>query len=414
MSQYSRTYKDNLRALKKEQEAAAALVEQADGGGNGKEIIIKGNYSTTEIHIPEPELLEVATLDDQKVDIEKTTIKSLDKFPFESFVYDLSDLDLAPIKLIYFYKKSHARAKHNFKFEMLENTLHKPRHNHKLFRQSITVLEQTLTTNDYNRPVIDEDFLTMFYLIKSNIIKLPKNITSYHTGISSDGLLRGLFSTLKKGTRWNFYGCDKNYAKLYGDRYINGIKKPCDVLNINTIRSINIQLSEKITPNSIDLFTCDIKPNTAIDVFKQYLICANWLTANGVILLRLPLNWSNNYTAMITLIIYFQSHYNIVRLFKTPWNNVPKLYLIISHPKEGSIDSTKLLAITSYITDIEMLPTGINTSLFSSIIWNDEEDSDQMQQLVDNIKNTYQQCLSTDILPKNEEDTALLMLSLAG
>ncbi len=412
MSQYARTYKDNLRALKKEQATAAALVDkQTDGGSSYKPATVKSK-DIAEMPIPEPELLDEVKEIADETSVLANLANPVKPIPFESFMYDLSDLDLEPIKLTYFYKKSHAKAKHAFKFEMSENVIHKPRQNNKLFRQSVTILEESLTMNEYDRPVIDGDFLTMFYLIKSNFIKLPKIITSYHTGIASGGLLRGLFSTLKKGSRWNFYGCDKVRSKLYRDRCINGIKKPCNVLDINTIRSINIQLSEKIAPNSIDLFTCDVKPTTAIDVFKQYLICANWLTANGVMLLRLPLNWNNNYTAMITLIIYFQSHYNTVRLFKTPWNTVPKLYLIISHPKEGSIESTKLLAITSYVTDIEMLPTGINTSLFSSIIWNDEEDSVQMQQLVDNIKTTYNQCLSTDTLPKNEEDAALLMLSL--
>jgi hypothetical protein len=423
MSQYARTYKDNLRALKKEQAAALlSEINRTESKHISKVNLAEITKTEDAIEIPEPELLELVV--DDKVTDDKVLILEIlfstmisdvpTQVLFESFVYDLSNLDLEPIKLTYFYKKSHAKSKHNFTFDVAENTVHKPRNNRKLFKQSITILEQSLTTSDYNRPVIDEDFLTMFYLIKSNFIKLPKNITSYHTGITSDGLLRGLFSTLKKGTRWNFYGCDRVHSKLYTDRYVNGIKKPCDALSINTIRSINIQLSEKIAPNSIDLFTCDIKPSTAVDVFKQYLICANWLTANGVILLRLPLNWNNNYTAMVTLIIYFQSHYNTVLLFKTPWNAVPKLYLIVSQPKEGTIDSPKLLAITSYVTDIEKLPTGINTSLFSSIIWNDEEDSDQMQQLVSNVTNTYKQCLSTDNLPENEEDAALLMLSLIG
>ena len=182
---------------------------------------------------------------------------------------------------------------------------------------------------------VDDDFLTGYYIAMYHL-QLPKIITSFHAGISKDSLTQGIYYALAKiqpKTKWQMFGCDSNPIKKYESIIKNGIKNPCDIYNINTMTSINIQLNEFIDQKSIDFYTCDIKNNGAADTLKQILLIREYLSNNCQIILRLPKNWSLQYTSISTILLFCICQFKQVKIFKTPWGSVPRYYLIMQDMK---------------------------------------------------------------------------------
>jgi hypothetical protein len=143
-------------------------------------------------------------------------------------------------------------------------------------------------------------------------------------------------------------GCDTVISEKYKKYLVNGLKNPCDIYDRNTASSINVQLSERISVKTLDLYTADIKSKNHIDVLKQYLLICDYISDAGTIVLRIPSEWSAFYTNMVSVLTFFISMYSNVKIFKTPWHLVPKYYLILRSPKK-QLDAAMHSALTVYI-----------------------------------------------------------------
>ncbi len=309
MSLFKKTYQDNLRALKKEQE----IKEQKN----------------------KKELAESVGLD-----------------PFEPYVTDLSDLDVEPVDVDFMFKKNMAHIKNTYQIPMPTDAKFVARTSN-LFEG----VEALLPSMIQDCKTADSDFLTGYYLAKFHIN--PAGVlNSFHAGISSDSLIQGMYYAIRKNnpkTKWNMYGCDARKTEKYKSILKNGIRKPCDIYNTNTVTSINIQLSETMPVESIDLYTCDIKSNSVHQLMKQLLLIVEYLSMDASVVLRLPVNWHSYYTSMVTFLLFCIGQFKSVKILKTPWGSIPKYYLILSGFKE-QISQQKRIALKTYVAYIESAP----------------------------------------------------------
>ena len=351
MALFKKTYQDNLRALKKEQ--AMAKVSDA----------------------------ESSTLQ-QNID------------PFEAYITDLSNEELEPIEQSFLYKKNFAKVKHSYTLDMPVEA--------KYLRRNVNVFESTetiLPTILSDCKSVDTDFLTGYYLTKF-YLNMPQVLTSFHAGISKDSMIQGIYNAMLKlrpKAKWQMLGCDANKTQKYQAIIKNGIRSPCDIYNTNTASSIDIQLSEVLIQQSIDLYTCDIKSNSAADVLKQLLLIREYLTSTARLVLRLPTNWHSYYTAMQTILLFCVSHFKTVRVFKTPWGIIPKYYLILRDFKQP----INLQRATTLQTYLNALAENQNVPLISKTYF-DVNDQDMLMQ---NINQAYINMMSFD--KKYTSDEAL-------
>lgn len=349
MALFKKTYQDNLRALKKEQATAKAL-----------------------------EVDSCAT--QQNID------------PFEAYITDISNDELEPIEQAFLYKKNFAKIKHSYTLDMPADAKYL-RRNGNTFESTEVVLPTILS----ECKSVDTDFLTGYYLAKFHL-NMPQVLTSFHAGISKDSMIQGIYNAMLKlrpKAKWQMFGCDANKTQKYQGILRNGIRNPCDIYNPNTASSINIQLSEVLIPQSIDLYTCDIKSNSAADVLKQLLLIREYLTSTARLVLRLPTNWHSYYTAMQTVLLFCVSHFKTVRVFKTPWGAIPKYYLILKDFKQP-INLQKATALQTYLN---ALVENQNIPLISKTYF-DVNDQDMILQ---NINQAYINMMSFDIKYTSDE-----------
>ena len=325
--------------------------------------------------------------------------------PFNLYIYDISDIQLEPFSLPVFYKKNNVKYKHSYKFTR-DNDINYNIRRKNVFADVKVMLEHVLSNDINDRPIVNNDFLTGYYMGKTGLLGNHNVNSILHLGLSKDGFLRGFYYTLNKKTKLNIYGVDNNVIDIYKKNYVNGIKKPCDVYDINSIRSINIQLSETIKSGDITLFIGDIKTNSSIDVLKQFLIAVEWVSNNATIVLRLPLNIDKCFTSINTILQLFISRYNSVKLFKTPWSIIPKIYVILTSPKKN-ISRAEILNIISYINDMSKLPES-DIGFINSIVYDDNEEAFQL--LIQNISDNYIKCIEYDVIYSSSEVVELFNL----
>jgi hypothetical protein len=178
---------------------------------------------------------------------------------------------------------------------------------------------------------IDSDYLTGLYFNK--MLKL-KNSSCFIAGFVKDAVLRGLsYNNIIK-----YYGCDKIFNPSNKRKYINGIARKCDVHDINSVRSINLQMGEHLPVKSLDLYLCDIKANTYQDLLCSYLIQHSFMKLKCIVILRMPNTLELN--SIYNLLSFFTNYYKNVSIFKTPWGINPKYYIILKEQKK-EIDSAK-------------------------------------------------------------------------
>ncbi len=348
MAQFKKTYQDTLRALKKEQQSNDTAEEKE----------------------------------------QNKTVALYD--PYESYIFDISNEDLDPVDTILLYKNNFAKLKHTYTFTMPSDAKY-------LRRQSNPYLdiEAILYTMIPDATNVDDDFLTGYYIAKYHL-DLPKIITSYHAGISKDSLTQGIYyatlsqqtDSLKK-TKWQMFGCDGVITKKYEALYKNGILKPCNIYNTNTSNSIKIQLSEVVDHASIDLYTCDVRSASTLDVLKQLLLIFEFLSMKSRVVLRLPTNWQQFYTSMSTTLLFIVGQFKTVKIFKTPWGVIPKYYLILHDMKEP-MSSKKIASLLTYIT---ALSANGNIPLISSTYYS----VDEQELLMQNISLAYINMMSYDV-----------------
>ena len=150
---------------------------------------------------------------------------------------------------------------------------------------------------------------------------LPMSIKSFHGGMSSDDTLKGLFESLHKLTKWNFYGCDSKPLDKY-NRYVG---QRVDIFNINSARVVCNQAEQvtvKAAGGEFDFCIMDIRPRQQVDVLIMSLF-ARVVKRGRLIVIRLPDN------PLDTLpVISFLALTHTVQIFKSPFGQV-KYYLFL-------------------------------------------------------------------------------------
>lgn len=364
---------------------------------------------------------------------------------FPDYVFDLSDADLAPIPATYYYKKSHA-SKHRYIFEK-PAVVYTPRPLN-YFKELALFLTELLEDN----PIVNDDFLTGYYLaavfiipnIIDNLISgTAKNLKSFHPGITSDGIIVGIkyaFANYNKhhptdGIHWEFLGCDVRRVSQYKTKYLNGVTKNCNIFDINSIRSVSIQVEEKL--DKLDFLISDIKPASIADMTSQLILIHSLVQQKGISVIRVLNDWYTSYTQMVNLLVYCISSYSVVKIFKTPWGVVGKLYLVLSQPKNKALTAPHKTGLIKY-HDAVLHDTSV--SLHNQMVFNVEEpdinysavavDDDTrvindianrltgesyMTQLKDNIADRYTSIISHDMeFESPERCTAMWMSHIGG
>lgn len=349
---------------------------------------------------------------DEKFAAEHVSV-NFDTALFPDYVFDLSDQELAPIPSAKHYKKSHA-AKHRYVLDK-PNTPYTPRRQN-FFKELSLFLSPLLEDN----PVVNDDFLTGYYLAKAFIIpniidNLPtgtaKILRSFHPGISSDGITKGMWYAFagynKKHNldmiHWEFAGCDKHIKPQYKTKYLNGVAKRCDIFDINSIRSTSIQIEEKL--GKLNFLVSDINPKSIRDTLSQLILSHDLMQPNGVVILRVMFDWLSQYTQMINLLIYCMSSYNVVKIFKTPWGLVPKLYLILSLPKRKALTAPHKTGLLKYY---EALVVDTKAALYNKTIFNVEEKTEPV--VTETTESTNDQTEDSDIPDKLSGESYMTQL----
>jgi hypothetical protein len=161
---------------------------------------------------------------------------------------------------------------------------------------------------------VDGDFLTGYYFHRL-LFPDGKKIKVFCAG---DSLIT---SGMQYAYNIDLYKCDK--VKTNG-KYINGLTRVCDINEMNTIRSINIELSENFKQKSLDLYICDVYE---CNIIKKFILCNGFVSKTGYSIFRLP-NFINK--DILVDIMFVISQFNNVKIFKTPWFKSAKIYLILS------------------------------------------------------------------------------------
>jgi hypothetical protein len=351
--------------------------------------------------------------------VENKTTKIDD--PFRNYWYDISRENIQPIETMHIYKKTF-KAKHVYESKeiscdkVMSTPAYKPRADDRFKELSIflPVLFEDV-------PIVDSDFLTGFYfgktIIYPYILGLKKQtliptISSFHSGMSSDGMIRGIWyalenvrSTLGKSIKWNFLGCDNKLISKYKTKYILGISKKCNIFDINSVKSISIQLNE--TSINFDFYIADVKPNNISQLLTELLL-VNY-TKFKFIILRLPLNWLSCYTQMINVLLYFISSFQVVKIFKTPWSIIPKIYVYLETYKLNAFTTPRTLSLENYIKEYTS-DTSIN--LYNKMIFNIEQ-SDTLEikkstdVIINDTQKAYIDVMSYDEIATCEESNSI-------
>jgi hypothetical protein len=280
---------------------------------------------------------------------------------FTPYIYDMSDMTFEPYDTNMFYKKSQ-REFFEYEIPVEEKELLKRKFNY--FKQ---VLEY-LTTVIKDR-LINDDYLTGYFIAKELLPIKSRKIKVFMAGLTKDSMLHGIIDSLgNKKIKVEYNGCDKYISSIHKQKYYNGVSKKCNIHDINSAVSINIELGEKISVKSLDLYIADIKATNTYDVLCSYIIQHTFMSKNGTIILRLPNVWKDCSTSMITLLLYFISQYKSVRIFKTPWGQYSRNYVLLYGLKE-TISQTKKNNLISYAKELKDSP---NIPLYRDVVFDTE------------------------------------------
>ena len=155
---------------------------------------------------------------------------------------------------------------------------------------------------------------------------LPMSIKSFHGGMSSDDTLKGVFETLHKSTKWNFYGCDRKPLDKY-NRYVGNT---VDIFNINSARVVcnqAEQITAKTAGGEFDFCIMDVKPRGSTDVLIMSLF-SRVVKRGKLIVIRLPDDPRHTLD-----VIAFLAMSHAVQVFKSPFGRV-KYYLFLKSTKK--------------------------------------------------------------------------------
>ena len=160
---------------------------------------------------------------------------------------------------------------------------------------------------------VNADFLMGQYIV-SLMQPLPTSLKSFHGGMTSDALLRGIYQGLK--VKWNFYGCDVAHSNK--NRYIGD---HVDVFNVNAARATCAAAGY----GTFDFCVMDVRPRGARDLLVSSLF-ARVVKPHGLVVLRMPDN-----PADCLDIVAFLALTHDAQIFKSPF--ALKYYLFLRSKK---------------------------------------------------------------------------------
>ena len=235
----------------------------------------------------------------------------------------------------------------------------------------------------YKVPYVDTDFLTMYYILKYNVVPTKRVYNAFYFGCNSNQhhLASNLFFSqafTNIQPKYIAYGADikndKSNLEIKPLIRLQGFDQTGNISNINTIKSICNQINEEML-GAIWLYISDINPINDNILYNQ-LILAMKVEINGLIVMRL----SNTCTIRNKIFILFCSYiFCNVKIFLTPWSH--KFYLICSvhEPIKASIYTSYIKFLQSMETDYQLF----NATMIKSI-----------ENELKEIDNIYHRCIS--------------------
>lgn len=244
----------------------------------------------------------------------------------------------------------------------------------------------------YKESIITDDFLTGIYIAKEFIRNRDQLSNWFYYGCAKTQLAKGINAELDKtATKFIKYGADIRYQhkikKIKKENFdykkarqlklsaldmdlqerniitdlnniFNGITKTGDISDINVIKSIVNQLNEI---DDLDFYICDIYPKNFVMLYNSVIIPLMNTKSKGFSIIRMidANEWDEKETMIVNFLLFISSFFSIVKIFKTPWGNKARYYLILSDKQKFT---------TSYYTNLVKYITnacGNNTPLFS-------------------------------------------------
>jgi hypothetical protein len=325
--------------------------------------------------------------------------------PFETFYVDLTSI-FNPIDQQYMFKKSFV-SHHTYEMEN-PSTVISDKKNISSF-QSLLGSDGLIRKFQKISSNPDDDYLTGYYLGKFHIEKCVKNTgkskriqliehNAFMFGGAKQNFLLGMSQALKDDySKLNGYVVDLKKIK---SNKVNTFIQSLNILSVNTIKSVRIYLKENIK-NPCTIYISDIYPNNVQILWNSIVIPLTDLDQDAISVIRFPLmqDWAKYYASICNLLIFLSSQFNYLRLFKTPWSEKPRYYLIFKEQKEV-FPMKKLTALLKYIEELTT-----NVQFISKTFFND----DDATLYLNNICEKYTE-LSNEKLSLGDEETNVMWL----
>jgi len=308
----------------------------------------------------------------EKIDDEKD--KALNDIQlYSGDIFEITTTDITPIDIKHWYKKAFAK-KHTYSLDVFSNegnTENKQSNSYKELLGHKGWLYSVCGAKDTNH-----DFLTGYYFARILVAPVKNaNHVSFHFGCSPY-MISGIEKCLGRHAKWKWYGADTKTLYTYKQHYLNGVSKSGDVNNLNTIKSIRNQLSE-VLAHKLTFYIQDIYPTSPICLYNSLIIPLTDVDKLGFSILRLPDPhvWDVfGSTHILNFLLFIVSQYNIVKIFKTPWSNKARYYLIFASPKE-IFPLQKLTTLMKYIEDLEKTP---NVYLYNEQLYDGNQEIESL------------------------------------
>lgn len=241
---------------------------------------------------------------------------------YDSYLFNLS-LVLPSVEPRHLYKKYNA---HNHEyiadiFTHADGCVHK--------NQFIELLGYNGWLKQLNQNVYTSDGLTAYWFIHTFVKNRmsAKNVllVGYHQDVH-EALIDQYKHSIGGLT---FYTVDK---KQKGPQQITALDKSSDISSVDTLNGIRNYMDANID-KAFDIIYIDIANPSLNVLLSEFILGQTELLKNGTMICRVPdVHLWNSIPNMIDVLSIFNSAFMSIQLFKTPWGEKPKYYLIANGP----------------------------------------------------------------------------------
>jgi hypothetical protein len=325
-----------------------------------------------------------AQADDIK-DIDKTTLVLDRSQPYRDHIVNISEVGLSYLSSDYWFNKSR---KHEFYLVLEKDPTESAecKQSKSLYSDLLGLLPNIINRKflDNNYKTFTEDFLTGMFLAK--LIRTNKSrYNVFNFGISKPQLASGIKYYMKsQNDQTVIYGADHANIK---DSYLNGVTRTGDICNLDTLKSIRLQISTTFA-DKLDIFVSDINPKNYKYLYNALAIGISEVAVDGFTVIRLfDLNkWQtfdeDDYTNMLHFFIFVASLYETVLIFKTPWSN--RYYLILGNLFTDNIPYAQYIKFLSE-HNIDCYARLLHDSLFEELSEDESDTEASISQLKESI-----------------------------